>query len=71
MTKLCEDISSLKADFSRLQTNLTNRETGHKWLSGETVSNRLESHQELIKEIKQELHYQVRSTTLLHGWIFR
>ena len=55
--KLCEDISSLKADFSRLQTNLTSRETGR--LAGETVSHRLESQQELITELKQELHYQV------------
>ena len=56
--KLCEDISALKADFSRLQTNLTSRETGR--LAGETVSHRLESQQELINELKHELHYQVR-----------
>ena len=58
--KLYEDISALKADFSRLQTSLTSRETGR--LAGETVSHRLESQQELINELKHELHYQVR------GW---
>ena len=56
--KLSEDISALKADFSRLQTGLTSRETGR--LAGETVSHRLESQQELINELKHELHYQVR-----------
>ena len=59
--KLHEDITALKADFSRLQTNLTSRETGR--LAGENVSHRLESQQELINELKHELHYQVGSLT--------
>ena len=63
--QLSEDISALKADFSRLQTNLSSRETGR--LAGETVSQRLESQQELITELKHELHYQVQH--LLIGFI--
>ena len=59
MSNLSEDILSLKAGLARLQSSLASRETGQKWLSGETVSHRLESHQELINEVKQELHYQV------------
>ena len=59
VSTLSEDILSLKAGLARLQSSLASRETGQKWLSGETVSHRLESHQELINEVKQELHYQV------------
>ena len=58
--KLCEDINVLKSDLDKLQSNYSSRENGQKWLNSESVRIRLESHQDLINELKTELHYQVK-----------
>ena len=61
--KLCEDINVLKSDLDKLQSNYSSRENGQKWLNSESVRTRLESHQDLINELKTELHYQVKLLT--------
>ena len=62
--KLCEDINVLKSDLDKLQASASSRENGQKWLNSESVRNRLESHQDLINELKTELHYQVKLIVL-------
>ena len=56
VTRMTEDINLLRSDLSKLQSSFSVREQNHKF---ETVSARLESHQELIEELKTEMQIQV------------
>ena len=58
--KLCENINLLKSDLEKFQSSYNSRENGQKWLNSESVRHRLESHQDLISELKTELNYQVK-----------
>merc|ERR1719384_121277 len=55
-TRRTEEINLLRSDLSKLQSSFSVREQNHKF---ETVSARLESHQELIEELKTEMQIQV------------
>jgi len=61
--KLCENINLLKSDLEKLQSSYNSRENGQKWLNSESVRHRLESHQDLISELKTELNCQVKLLT--------
>ena len=54
--RMTEEINLLRSDLSKLQSSFSVREQNHKF---ETVSARLESHQELIEELKTEMQIQV------------
>jgi len=56
VTRMMEEITLLRSDLSKLQSSFSVREQNHKF---ETVSARLESHQELIEELKTEMQIQV------------
>merc|ERR1719384_2620117 len=47
----------LKSDLSKLQSSQGNRDNSTKW---DSLKHRLESHQEVISELKNELRYQAR-----------
>ena len=55
--RLTEDIHSLKSDLSQLQSSHACKDTNQKY--NEVLATRLESHQELITELRTELQYQV------------
>jgi len=54
--RMTEEINLLRSDLSKLQSSFSVREQNHKF---ETVSARLESHQDLIEELKTEMQIQV------------
>lgn len=56
--RMTEEINLLRSDLSKLQSSFSVREQNHKF---ETVSARLESHQDLIEELKTEMQIQVKS----------
>ena len=58
--KLTEDIHSLKSDLSQLQSNYNSKDSSQKY--NDVLASRLESHQELINDLKTELQYQVSVT---------
>merc|ERR1740129_122638 len=55
--RMTEEINLLRSDLSKLQSSFSVREQNHKF---ETVSARLESHQDLIEELKTEMQIQAR-----------
>ena len=54
---MTEDIHSLKSDLSQLQSSYNSKDSSQKY--NDVLAGRLESHQELINDLKTELHYQV------------
>ena len=56
ISRLSEEMNLLKSDLSKLQSSQGNRDNSTKW---DSLKHRLESHQEVISELKNELQYQV------------
>ena len=65
VTRMMEEINLLRSDLSKLQSSFSVREQNHKF---ETVSARLESHQELIEELKTEMQIQVSNSSYLSSF---
>ena len=55
--KLTEDIHSMKSDLSQLQSSYNSKDSSQKY--NDVLASRLESHQDLINDLKTELQYQV------------